>query len=52
MGTGSGAGAVFEEARRHLVVLTGDFKAGSAAMMTCGRKKKKGFPWFGLAWAT
>lgn len=43
MGKGSATGAVFKEAGRHLVVLTGDLIAGPAAMMTGGRKKKKGF---------
>ena len=47
-GKGSARGAVFKEAGRHLVVLTGDFLAGSAVRMTDGRKKRKGFHWFGL----
>jgi len=51
MGEGLASRAVFKEAGRHLVVLMGDFIAGSAARMTGGKKKKKVFHRFRLACA-
>lgn len=41
-------GAVFEETGRPSAVLTDDFLEESTDGMTDGRKKKKGFHWFGL----
>ena len=45
---GWAAGAVLGEKGSPSAVLTDDFLAGSDDRMTDGRKKRKGFHWFGL----